>query len=254
MLVDGSGQVRLLYKTENVLDGNERKGRGRTGDEGDCRVDGLLRLVGRGRRLIGDGRIFESVPEPRAILLPRFAFGWYVRNEAAGGAGVDLRTRPPAGDRRQIVRRRHADRVRAPVSRRAESAMLIPLEPEYVHSRHAALGQTNAKLRRHGSKILADHHCAMAMGFERDEIEKVVERIAKIGALQRVRAFRDDPEPHQAHDVIDADAARVAERRLQRGDEGLIAGAGKRLRGKGRQAPILALAVDLVRRRADAEI
>ena len=55
--------------------------------------------------------------------------------------------------------------------------------------------------------------------LERDEPHEIVDRIAQVGAVARRAAVRHDPHPREAEHVIDADAARMRERRAQQLDE-----------------------------------
>ena len=45
--------------------------------------------------------------------------------------------------------------------------------------------QAVAKAGRHGAEVLADDDGAVAMRFQRDQAQQVVERIGEIGALGR---------------------------------------------------------------------
>ena len=68
----------------------------------------------------------------------------------------------------------------------------------------------------------------------------------------RLLPSRDPEQPEQSHDVIDAQAAGVAQARANRLHERLVAGTAQPGRHERRQAPVLPLRVELVGRRADA--
>ena len=69
----------------------------------------------------------------------------------------------------------------------------------------------------------------MAVRFERQQAQQIFQRIGEVGALGCRRAARNEPEPHQAHDVVDAHAAGMA--------QGGAQGREKRLETARRPAP-----------------
>ena len=91
------------------------------------------------------------------------------------------------------------------------------------------------------------------MRFEGEQPQHVIERIADIGALGRRASLRDQPQPHQAHRMIDPHSAGVAQACPQGGEERLEAGVDERVRRKADKAPILSRHIEAVRWRADAE-
>jgi hypothetical protein len=106
---------------------------------------------------------------------------------------------PPAGDGRQIVRRRHRDRVAIPVRRRPECAVGVALEPQHAHAGDALRGDPLAKAGRHRAEILADRNRAMPGRLQRDDAQQIVERIARRRAASG-RAARSTAAPGRARD------------------------------------------------------
>jgi hypothetical protein len=150
------------------------------------------------------------------------------------------------------VRARHGDRVAAPFLRR-QKCFSGTLEPEDVHTRYSGIGKLFAKLRRNGSEVFADDDGAVPMGFKCDEPEQVIDRVAQIRALTRLRAVRHQPQPRQTHHVIDPDTAGVPERRAQRREERFEAARNERARRKSRKAPVLSARIEQVGRCADIQ-
>ena len=64
----------------------------------------------------------------------------------------------------------------------------------------------------------------MAMGFKAHQPHQIVQRHGEIGARGGGVACGDDPEPRQAHDMVDTHAAGMAERVAEHFDEGGEAG------------------------------
>ena len=84
-------------------------------------------------------------------------------------------------------------------------------------------------------------------------LQQVLQRIGEIGALARRLAARDQPQPHQPHDVIDAHAAGMGECGAQGGEEGIEARGDQGARREAGQAPVLAVRIEGVGRRADRQ-
>ena len=83
--------------------------------------------------------------------------------------------------------------------------------------------------------------------------DEIVERIGEVGAFRRSRAFGNEEEALEAHRVVDAQHAGVAHigavDRVERGPA--VARAGQRI--ERRQAPVLPLGGERIRRRADRD-
>jgi hypothetical protein len=114
-------------------------------------------------------------------------------DQPLAGAMLDVGTCPPAGKRGQIVRaRRHQGfgriRVRGP-----EIARTVTLEYQDAVRQDGILRQRGTHIVGHGAQIFADHDALMAMAFEREEAEEVVERIVDVCTVRRPAA-RGDPE------------------------------------------------------------
>ena len=77
-------------------------------------------------------------------------------------------------------------------------------------------------------------------------------READVRAVRRSAAFGDPEQAEQPHHVIDAQRAAVIERGAHRLHERLVADGAQLPRDERRQAPVLAVRVERIRRRADA--
>ncbi|MNF80832.1 hypothetical protein D3C84_630850 [compost metagenome] len=87
------------------------------------------------------------------------------------------------------------------------------------------------------------------MGFERQQTQQVVDRVVKVGAIPGRRAIGNHPQPLQAHDVVDPQAAGVGEIGAEHFDKRAKPVAHQTFRRKRGNAPALAGAVENVRRR-----
>ncbi len=115
--------------------------------------------------------------------------------------------------------------------------------------RSASVG---AHLVLHRAQVLAHDEGAGSVGLEGQEVEQVVVGVTNVGAVAGPDPRRDPVQPEQAHDVVDADAAAVGERRPHRVDERLVTGRSELPRHERRQAPVLAERVEGVGRRTHA--
>ena len=137
--------------------------------------------------------------------------------------------------------------------RRAERRMLlrvVALKPENAHAQQAIVGQLITQAGRYGAEVLTDDDAAVAPGLQRHEPQQVLQWIAQVHTVERARPFGDHPQPHEAEHVVDADAARYGHHRTQHLDESRKALGAHRPRVEGGQAPVLALCVEYVGRRA----
>src|SRR5208282_4423554 len=97
--------------------------------------------------------------------------------------------------------------------------MIMALEAQHPHAIDAFVLQKVAVAPGRGAEILADNHGLVAPGFERDQAEQILMRQGDIGAFQSAASPRDQPQPAHAHDMIDAQAAGMAQTRTQSLDE-----------------------------------
>ena len=82
-----------------------------------------------------------------------------------------------------------------------------------LHAVDAGLRRHVAKACRHRAEIFADDDGAVTVGFQRRQAQQIVDGIGEIGAFLRAGAAWNDPKAQKPHDMIDAHAARVAQRR-----------------------------------------
>ena len=138
------------------------------------------------------------------------------------------------------------------ILRRADRSCGIPLEVEQPERQHARLQHLFAEPFGDRAEILSDDEASIAHALEGENAQELLKGIVDIAALGRPLACRNPEEPHQFHDVIDAQGAGVTHIGAQQVDEGLKASGAQRDRIPGRQAPILASQIPGVRRRANA--
>jgi hypothetical protein len=254
MLVEGPRKVRLLGQTEHVLHLHHHHRAGRARGEGLHRVGDRVggRPVGW-RRGINQPLGGERGDQRGARLAPfRLRMGEPVRvQDLQARAFLEIAFLPPTAEGRQVVgppRHQGPRRVRR---WRLEAAALA-LEHHQPVAEDAAFVEARAEVVGHGSQVLADHEAARAVALERDDPEEVRGRVAHVGAVDRLHAPRHPPQARDAHHVVDAQRSRARHVGAQRGDEGRVTGVAQAPRHQWRQAPVLALAVELVGRGADA--
>ncbi len=136
------------------------------------------------------------------------------------------------------------------LGRQAEIAVLAALEHQRVIREHAAFGEARAEAVGHGAEILADHQAAVALAFECDDAEHVLEGVMHIGAFSGGDARRYPEHAHQAHHMVDAQRAGVFHVGAQDVDQGCVGDIAQTMGHEGRQAPVLAHQIDFVRRGA----
>jgi hypothetical protein len=261
MLEGGAGQVGLLDLAERVLQLRHHHARGRRRQEG---MHGRHRVgiqrAGLGRRhAVGRQRLLppHGVEQAGAIalavldlLLVRRGVG----NQPELEAQAQVMGRPPARERRQVVGADRHHRLARPGRRRPEGTVGLALEVQQPVRLHAAAAHGVAHGVRHGAQVLADHQAAMALAFQGQDGHQLVDRIGHVAAVAR-RAGGGDPEQaHQHHHVVDADRAGAAHVGAQGLDEDGVPAFAQPVRAQRRQAPVLALGVEGVGRRAHAHV
>ena len=138
--------------------------------------------------------------------------------------------------------------------RRRELAVGLLLEEQRPVGQHARLVQGFAELRRYGAEVLADHHAAPAAALLREDREKIVERVMHVSALVWLCAPRNPPQAHERHDVVHAQRPALRHVGAQELDERRVRALAQSARVVRRQAPVLALRIEFVGRRAAARV
>ena len=113
-------------------------------------------------------------------------------------------------------------------------AVPVPFEPQHRGAEHPALVQRLAHPGLDGAEVLADHQRPGARGLQGQYREHRLGVVADVRPLRGRLPLRDPPEPEQAHDVVDAQGARVAEEGAQEAAVGGVAG--RRPAGPGARA------------------
>ncbi|MNC24394.1 hypothetical protein D3C75_724480 [compost metagenome] len=184
------------------------------------------------------------------LLLPLVApvqFGGSI-DQLQALAPVDVAVFQPAGQRRQVVGAGGGQGVVRPVENRLEMAGLGLLEGQHAHAQHGLGRQLLAQAVRHGAQVFAEDDCLMAHRLQRQQAQQVVQRVVEVGAFAGLGPLRDQPQPAQAHDMVDAQAAGVGEVGPQHFDEGAVAVALEAFGREGADAPVLAGTVEDVGR------
>ncbi len=153
----------------------------------------------------------------------------------------------------QVVRGDRGQAVGAPVAGRQRPGRLlgvVAFEPQDGRAEHAPPGQLRTDHRLDRPQVLPDDGGARAVRLQGEDGEHRLGVVPHVRALRRRPALRHPPQPEQAHDVVDAQGARVPQHAAQQTAVRGVALGGQRVRPPGRQAPVLAARVEGVRRRA----
>jgi len=161
-------------------------------------------------------------------------------------APLRFASRPDPGHGGQVVRADRRHRVVRPFRGRR---VLEPHEP--VRER-ALLLELLADDRLDQPQVLADHKGVGAAALVREQRQQSCGWVLHVRAQGGDDAFGNPEQAEQAHHVVEPDAGRVPPRASNRVDERLPARVAERPWVEGRKAPILAVAEELVGRRADA--
>ncbi len=170
-------------------------------------------------------------------------------DQAQSGVPVDVTAMPPAIERRQVMSAGGREGVVRPVENRFEVRVVL-FKQQHAHAEDRAGDEFFPQTIGHRPEVFAQYDRLMAMGFKAEQAQQVVHRVIQVGAVGGRRAIGDHPQPLQAHDVINAQAAGVGEIGPEHFDEGAKAVAHQAFRRERGNAPALAGAVENVRWRS----
>ena len=256
--VGAAGQVVLFEQAEHVLRLHRQHPARCAGKK---RVHGHAQLrakIRHGLRVdAGAGRqqllVFECRQQPGA-LASALGHGLFARRRRREQAQFVPQAQvvpgPVAAQGRQVVGAHGRQRGLRVVRRRPEAAVGVVFEHQWPVAQHAGSGQRRAQGVRHRAQVLADHQALVALAFQCQDAQQVAERIGHVGAIGGAGSGGHPPQAHQAHDVVDAQRAAVAHGGAQGLDERRVGQFAQLARHERRQAPVLAVRVEVVRRRA----
>src|SRR5205809_2296140 len=112
-------------------------------------------------------------------------------------ACVEVRANPEALERGEIVRPDGDDGIARIGRGPDELAVRVVRKIKRPRREHTDALETRADFVRHGAQVLANHHAAVALALEREDPEKIVERITHIRARAPPRAGRPPVRPPQ---------------------------------------------------------
>jgi hypothetical protein len=262
VLVDGAGQVGLFQLAEHVLGLDQRDLCRRAGQVAEDGADQGGGHFGDVDRMHADALGQQALPfegQHDAGTVVGAADDLAGAHLLAGievevGADVEVDAFPEAGKRRQVMRGGGHQGLLVELAGLLEAAVLAALEIEQAVGEHAHFREGAADLVRNRAQVFPDHQALVALAFQGQDAEQVVERIADIGAVLTGEARRHPVQPHHAHDMVDAQRPRVFHVGAQHGDEGGVGRVAQPLRHPGRQAPVLAVRIEVVGRAADPGI
>ncbi len=194
-------------------------------------------------------RVQQRLLLPFAVFIQPFEHH-FVRVKPQRFAQRQIARAPESAQRRQIVRRGAGHRLTLPLLRRAIAIGALLLKVEHLPRIDAAAAQLADDLFRHRAEILADHHTAVTVAFQRQDRQQVVHWIVDVGAVVRRLAIGYPPQAQHRHDMIDAQRAAARHIGAQHINKGLISARRHHMRVHRRQAPVLAQRSQNIGRRA----
>src|SRR6266705_2204273 len=159
---------------------------------------------------------------------------------------LGLAARPDPRDGGQVVCAHRGNRVVRPASR------LRAFDPDEAVGKRTLLLELLAHDRLDKAEVLADHKRAGAATFVGEQGQQRRSGIADVRTLRCVHTVRNPEQPEQAHHGVEADARGVAPGGADRFDERHPLRMAELPRVERWQAPVLSVAEELIRRRADA--
>ena len=199
---------------------------------GGARSPSVASASGAASRSIG-------VPERRACRRRR------VRPRLGRVASAPVQS---AGDGREVVGGGGAEHAGRPGAGRRV------LEVDEPGAEDAVGGERLADALLDGAEVLAHHERPAPGGLDGEDGEQFVGVRADVGAVGGIGAGRDPEQTEQAEHVVDPQPAAVAHVGPHGTGERLVPRCPQRVRDVGREAPVLAVGGELVRRRADAGV
>ncbi len=240
MLVHHRGQVRLLLQPQRVLELHELQHGGGPGEKA-MHAHRELRFP---RRLPDTQfRRLQGGQQPASILValvPRRSLLLRPREQAEALTPLQIAAGPPPGQSGKVVGARCHQRLPRVRLRRQETPLLVLLEVEHPIGEDSQPMEDRGELLSHRAQVLPHDHAAVALAFQSDDAEEILHRVMHVSARFRLGAARYPEQPHQAHDVVEANGAGVAHVAPQGLDEQRVPRFVQGLGDHGRQAPVLA--------------
>ena len=203
----------------------------------------------RARERALGAHLVEHAADPHAVLgVELFE---RLRHQAQAGAQLVVHALHVAGGRRQVVRANGGQRQRPVLVGRAWVVGIGGLEPQDRRAEHTGVAQHVLHPRLEGAQVLADHHGACALRLKQEDAHHRPVVVVHVQAVSRLVLARHPEQAEQAQDVVDADAAGVAQHRAQQVAPRAVSLLGECLRVPRRLGPVLPLLGVHVRRRAN---
>src|SRR5690606_32801342 len=192
-----TGNVGLFDAGHHVFQGHQHQRRGSTAQITQAAGQAFV-IVGGGQLLLLQGTVEDA--NFLGALLPG---GSRVFGIDLSGllVPVDVMSVKPARGGRQVVSAGGGQRLGRPLAGQRQDTVLL-LELQYPHAENAASAQYLLQSRGYRAQVLADDQCAVPPGFQGEQPQKVIHRIAQVGTAVGAFALGDDPQPLQAHDVV----------------------------------------------------
>ena len=156
---------------------------------------------------------------------------------------------PQTAQCRQIVGADGHQRLARVLGRRLEAASIDALEQERTVGKNPGCIESGLKTLGYRSKVFTDHQALVALTFEGDDAEQVLQRAGYIASLGRWLARRYPENARQSDNVIDSQRPALPHIGAQNGNEGGIGRIAQPMRNEGRQTPILTIEIEIVGRR-----
>ncbi|CZW12877.1 Uncharacterised protein [Enterobacter cloacae] len=128
---------------------------------------------------------------------------------------------------------------------------MVVFKIEHFIGVDAAVAELADNFHRHGTEIFTDHHALMALAFQREDRQQIVNRILHVRAVIGRFTVRDPPQTQHGHHMVDTQRPAVLHVGAQQVDERLVGARRHDVRIHRRQSPVLAERAKDIRWRAD---
>ena len=128
---------------------------------------------------------------------------------------------------------------------------MVVFKIEHFIGVDAAVAELADNFHRHGTEIFTDHHALVALTFQRQDRQQIVNRVLHVRPVIGRFTVRDPPQAQHGHHVVDTQRPAVLHVGAQQVDKRLVGARRHHVRIHRRQAPVLAERAKDIRRRAD---
>ena len=173
-------------------------------------------------------------------------------DKTQAGVPVDIAAVPPAVERRQVVGAGSGQCVVRPVENRSEMGVVL-FEQQHAHAQYGAGNEFFLQAVGHGAEVFTEDDGLMPVGLKGEQTQQIIHRVIQVRTVGRRRPIGNHPQPLEAHDMVDAQAAGMGEVGTEHFDECTKAIADQTFGRKCGNPPALTGTIEDVGRRANGQ-